>query len=266
MSETGKYQYLLHFSFLGFRFQGWQQQPGVKSVEGMIGKTLGFVLPGRKVKLLGAGRTDARVSAAEYAAQLFLKGHPLPDLPRFVEEMNHNLPADIALISAVPVTQDFNVIRDSTCKTYRYYFSFGTKPHPYCAPFLGYFPGSLDIGRMAKGAACFEGTHNFRGFIARPGPLARLNREISSCRLHLNKTLSASFFPGRTYYLEVKGSGFGRYQIRLMVAALVALGRGELNEAALKDALLKGESTGIKDIAPASGLHLLEVHFEAPVK
>ncbi len=262
MTELGKHYYLLRLSFLGFRFQGWQQQPGVKSIEGMVQKTLGFVLPGRSVKLLGAGRTDARVSANHFAAQLLLKGKPLAGLPEFVEEMNRNLPADILLESAIPVAKDFNAIRDSNSKTYRYYFCFGSKPHPYCAPFLGYFPGPLDLERMIEGAALFIGTHNFKGFIAQPSPATLLIREIISCEVRHNTALTASFFPKNTYYLEVTGPGFGRYQVRLMMAALVALGRGEVDEEALRDALLNGISPPVKRIAPASGLHLTDVQMD----
>lgn len=262
MSESGKNHYLLKFIFLGFRFQGWQHQPGTKSVEGMILKTLGFVLPDRGVKLLGAGRTDARVSAMEFAVQLILKGIPITELSDFLDDMNNNLPADIQLVSAVPVTKDFNAIRDSISKTYRYYFSFGSKPHPFCAPFLGYFPGPLDLERMKRAAPVFEGTHNFKGFIAQPNPGSRLIREVTSCKLYLNETLKANFFPEFTYFLEVTGPGFGRNQVRLMVAALVALGRGEVDEELLSNALLTGASPGIKAIAPASGLHLMEVQMD----
>jgi tRNA U38,U39,U40 pseudouridine synthase TruA len=49
-----------------------------------------------------------------------------------------------------------------------------------------------------------------------------------------------------------------------MVAALVAIGRGAYDEESLKKALLTGESMGIKHIAPASGLHLMEVQIESP--
>jgi tRNA pseudouridine38-40 synthase len=259
MSEIAKYNYILRFCFLGFRFQGWQQQPGTKSVEGMIRKTLKFVLPGRALKVLGSGRTDARVSARDFVVQFTLKGKPLESLQAFIQQMNKNLPADIQLLSANPVSENFNAIRDCKSKTYRYYFSYGPKPHPFCAPFLGYFPGSLDLEMVQRGALCFEGRHNFRGFIAQPGMGTRVMREVSYCLLHPNESLTANFFPEETYYLEVAGPGFGRYQIRLMVASLIAMGRGELHEETLRNALLTGESPGIKEIAPASGLHLMEV-------
>ncbi len=266
MIQIQKHYYILRLSFLGFRFQGWQQQPGTKSVEGMVLKTLNFVLPGRSFKLLGAGRTDARVSALDFVSQLILKGSPLEDLDAFRDEINKNLPADLKLMSVSSVSKDFNAIRDSISKTYRYYFSFGAKPHPFCAPFLGYFPGILDIERMKKAAGVFVGTHNFQSFITQPGPASQVIRTITRCELSLNEILSASFFPEKTYYLDVAGPGFGRNQVRLMVAALVAIGQDEFHEESLKKALLSGESTGIKHIAPASGLHLIEIQMGSPFK
>ena len=157
MTEIPKHYYLLRLSFLGFRFQGWQQQAETKSVEGMLLKTLNFVLPGRSVKLLGAGRTDARVSALDFVCQLILRGAPLADLDAFRDETNRNLPPDLKLMTVTSVSKDFNAIRDSKSKTYRYYFSFGTKPHPFCAPFPGLFFGITRYRADEKGGFSFRG-------------------------------------------------------------------------------------------------------------
>ena len=59
--------YLVHIQYLGFRFHGWQRQPGVKTVESMVVKTLAFILGHEDFKILGAGRTDAMVSAGDAA-------------------------------------------------------------------------------------------------------------------------------------------------------------------------------------------------------
>ena len=80
---------------MGFRYSGWQKQPGQKTIEGMLVKTLKFILPDQGVKVLGTGRTDAKVSALDYAFELFIKGRPLADLPSFMHSFNANLPADI---------------------------------------------------------------------------------------------------------------------------------------------------------------------------
>jgi len=256
-----KHQYLLKIEFLGFRFSGWQRQPGEKTVEEMLLKTLRFVLPGMNTKLLGAGRTDARVSAQGFALQLLVKGPPLESQTEFLVEMNRNLPPDIRLLSVRKVPLEFNVIRDCTGKEYRYYFTFGEKPHPFCAPFLGYFPGPLDTEIMKKGATLFVGDHDFRAFTGSPGRDTRTKRRVTNCHLEQNSELTASFFPGKSYCLTVGGLGFGRYQVRLMMAALVALGRGALTEHDLTESLKTGGPLGVKEIAPASGLQLTGVQF-----
>ena len=211
--------------------------------------------------MLGAGRTDARVSAQGFALQLLISGAPLPSQTGFLREMNRNLPQDIRLLSVREVPVGFNVIRDATQKTYRYYFTFGDKPHPFCAPLLGYFPGQLDIEAMKNGATLFVGEHDFRTFVGSPGKDTRTRRRVADCHLQENKELTASFFPGDSFCLTVVGQGFGRYQVRRMMAALVALGRRSLSEQDLKETLRTGNPIELKEIAPASGLQLIEVQF-----
>ena len=259
MQQT--HHYLLILQFLGFRYSGWQRQPGTKTVEGMLRKTLRFVLPGRSFKLLGAGRTDALVSAEAFAVQFMLSGAALDSEPEFFSGMNRNLPPDIRLLSLQQVPTEFNVIRDSLSKTYRYYFAFGSKPHPFCAPFLGYFEGPLDMDLMKEAAGFFVGEHNFRAFIGSPSEKTRTLRHIALCHVKENRDFTASFFPEQSYFLEVTGPGFGRYQVRRIMAALVALGRGTLEKEVLLDALQTGRDPGLKEIAPASGLHLIDVRF-----
>lgn len=256
-----KHQYLLKIEFLGFRFSGWQRQPGAKTVEEMLRKTLRFVLPARKISLLGAGRTDARVSAQNFALQLLLTGAPLASEKVFLEDMNRNLPQDIRLCTVERVPLEFNAIRDCSGKVYRYYFVFGEKPHPFCAPFLGYFPGELDLKAMEGGAALFEGEHDFKAFTGSPSKDALTRRSVSECCIRQNRDFYASFFPEVSYCLSVTGRGFGRYQVRRMMAALVALGRGELTEREIDKSLKTGHPVDLKKIAPSSGLQLFDVQF-----
>ncbi|MFH6603818.1 hypothetical protein ACEZ3G_10050 [Maribacter algicola] len=119
--------YLVRVQYLGFRYSGWQHQPDQKTIEGMLAKTLKFVLPGRTFKILGAGRTDAKVSALDAAFELFVDGDPLEDKVTFLKEMNHNLPPDIRALTITEANENFNIIQDAKSKEYIYLFSFGRK-------------------------------------------------------------------------------------------------------------------------------------------
>src|SRR5690554_6493733 len=143
-----RYYYLLKLQYLGYRLHGWQKQPKLKTVEGLLVKTLKFVLPEQRFKILGAGRTDAKVSAQAAAFELFLEEQPLTDQAEFLELFNANLPPDIRAMSIEQVDASFNIIKDATSKEYLYLFAFGEKSHPFCAPLLSTFPGDLDIEVM----------------------------------------------------------------------------------------------------------------------
>ncbi len=257
-----KFFYHITIQYLGFRFHGWQKQPGLKTVEGMIQNTLRYVFEGEEVKfkVLGAGRTDAMVSAESAAFELFIDKE-LKNLPNFLECFNQNLPMDIRALAVRPVDEDFNIIHDVVSKTYVYLFAVGAKFHPFCASIMSNFQSDLDIELMQIGAKLYEGMHYFKAFTVRPSEHMQFDRKIDFCELRKNDLYQASFFPEDTYVLEVRGKGFMRQQIRKMMGALVSLGKDELSLDDLKASLQPHSTVAIDYIAPASGLVLHHIQF-----
>ncbi|MCM4166255.1 tRNA pseudouridine synthase A [Arenibacter antarcticus] len=257
-----KYYYLVRVQYLGFRFSGWQKQPQHKTVEGMLTKTLKFILPDSKFKILGAGRTDAKVSALDMAFELFLFDDPLKDMDGFIRDFNTNLPSDIRVVGLEEVNQEFNIIKDSRQKEYVYLFSFGEKNHPYCAPFLANIIDDLDIDLMIKCAELFVGTHDFSAYTARLQSNTKVVRTIDSCQIKINTILKANFFPETSYALHICGAGFMRYQIRMIMGALIQVGKGELLVSDIKESLLNTSTTTLTYVAPGSGLMLNKLDFD----
>jgi len=256
-----RYYYKVGVQYLGFRYSGWQKQPGQKTVESMLSKTLKFILPNTPFKLLGAGRTDAKVSSLNGAFTLILKGSSIDNREIFIEQFNANLPADIRIMSLQESSPDFNIIKDVRIKEYTYLFSFGQKNHPFCAPFMANILEDLDIEGMIRAAKLFEGTHDFSNYTARLQENTRTLRTISSCAIRLNTLLSASFFPERSYGLHIRGSGFMRYQVRMMMGALIQLGKGALQETDIATSLVPGNTVQMSYVAPGSGLTLSNLQF-----
>ncbi len=256
-----KHSYLIRIQYLGFRLHGWQKQPNIRTVHFVLDKTLKFVFSGIRCKSIGVGRTDAKVSSMGYPFQLFID-EPV-DHTLFLKSFNKNSPADIRALSIEEITDSsFNIIQSPKLKEYHYYFSTTGKNHPYAAPFLIDF-GKLDMEEMKKGALLFSGTHYFGLYCTKPSKDAVLIRTIESCEIVRNDILTANFFPEESFVLKVKGKGFLRYQIRLMMGALVELGRGNISlndiEASLKEH--SGTKGTLANIAPGSGLHLYNVKF-----
>ena len=227
----------------------------------MIDRTLKFILNKTKFKTLGAGRTDAMVSAQEAAFELFIED-PITNFDQFMAEFNLNLPQDIRELSIKEVDADFNIIQNSKIKEYLYLFSQGTKNHPFCAPLLTTILEPLDIEIMKQGAKLFQGKHNFKTYCYKPTSNGKYTRTIILSELVENDIITANFFPKDTYILRIKGKGFLRNQIRLMMGCLIKLGRGEVTLDYIKMSL-EPDSTEVMDyIAPASGLILNKIEFE----
>lgn len=256
-----RFYYLIKIQYLGYRLHGWQKQPGLKTVESLIKKTLKFVLKDVKFKILGASRTDAKVSANEAAFELFLDHEPLENMANFLVLFNRNLPPDIRALSIREVDAGFNIIQHPKKKEYLYLFSFGKKTHPFAAPLMASFPEVLDVELMQQGAKLFEGKNSFHNYCTKPSENTILEREIESCEIILNKQITASFFPDKSYLLRVTGTGFLRNQIRLMMGSLVLLGNGEKTLEQLKESLNPAVSAPVTFIAPGSGLILNKVEF-----
>ncbi|MFT4610808.1 MAG: tRNA pseudouridine38-40 synthase [Glaciecola sp.] len=256
-----RYYYLIKIQYLGYRFHGWQKQPKLKTVHLMIDRTFNFILEGKPFKTLGSGRTDAMVSANETAFELFIY-EKIEDETAFLALFNHNLPQDLRALAIEEVDETFNIIQHSKIKEYVYLFTYGQKCHPFCAPLMTTILDDLDIEIMKKGAQLFAGTHNFKPYCFRATDKGLYTRTIESCELTANTLFIANFFPEKTFTLVVKGKGFGRNQIRLMVGALIKVGRGDVDLSYIENSL-KPESTAVMDfVAPASGLILNSVEFE----
>lgn len=255
-----RYYYLLELQYLGFRFHGWQKQPGLKTVERMLERSMAYVLE-QNFKVLVVGRTDAMVSANSTFVELFIDKEPL-DMEEFMAILNQNLPQDLRALSIKETTADFNIIQHPKVKEYLYLFSFGEKYHPFSSPFMTNIQEDLDIDLIKQGAELFKGKHDFRAYTYKAKPETQTVVDILNCEIVDNDFLTANFFPEHSYLLRVEAEGFKRHQIRLMMGALIELGRGDIGLDDLKATLKSPENYKMTYIAPASGLILNAVRFK----
>ncbi len=255
-----RYTYIVSIQFLGFCFNGWQKKTNDKTIHGMVDKSLSFVLENVKFKTLGVGRTDSKVSANVYFFQLFISEKI--EGTSFLERLNSNFPNDFRALSIEEVKSNFNIIQHPKSKEYHYYFSFGEKNHPFTASLLVGFTEDLAIDLMMQGAVLFEGEHYFHKYCTKPSEHTIFKRKITSCKIVKNTIYTANFFPKESYVLKVRGTGFLRYQIRLMMGVLLQLGKGEVTLEFIKESLKENnDRKPLKTIAPSSGLQLYAIRL-----
>jgi tRNA pseudouridine38-40 synthase len=254
------YFYLVTIQFLGFRFHGWQKQTNAKTIHESIDKSLSFVFNHKNYKTLGIGRTDAKVSANKYIFQLFINEEI--HNTSFLESLNYNFPNDFRALAIEKTNRKFNIIQQPKIKEYLYFFSFGEKIHPFAAPIMTGFIDILDIELMKEGAKLFQGEHYFHKYCTKPSDKTIFFRNILKCEIIQNNIYSANYFPKNSFVLKVKGSGFLRYQVRLIMGILADLGRGGVNLEYIKLSLQKdNDRKPLKYIAPASGLQLFDIEL-----
>lgn len=255
------FSYLIKIQFLGFRFSGWQKQTNAKTLHDMVDKTLSFVFAHFDFKTIGVGRTDAKVSANCYYLQLFCD--KITNENDFLSSLNSNFPGDFKALMIKEVDVKFNIINTPKVKEYHYYFSFSEKNHPFAAPFLVNIDDNLNLELMKVAAKLFEGEHYFHKYCTKPSESTIFKRTINACEIVENTILTASFFPEKSYILKVRGKGFLRYQIRLMMATLFEVGKGNLDLDFIKKSLKENNDRKfMRNIAPASGLQLYDIDLK----
>src|SRR5437667_1636879 len=110
-------QIRLRLEYDGTNYSGWQLQAGQDSIQGRLEGALERIFA-EKIRIQGAGRTDAGVHARGQIAAFRLPRHF--DATDLMRALNALLPADIAVIDADEVGDDFDPRRDARARVYEY--------------------------------------------------------------------------------------------------------------------------------------------------
>ena len=111
-------RFSLTIEYDGTPFVGWQVQAAGASVQGVLAEAV-FALSGERVRLTGAGRTDAGVHALGQVAHLDLARDWRPDTLR--DGLNAHLrPHPVAVLEAARAADDFDARLSARQRHYRY--------------------------------------------------------------------------------------------------------------------------------------------------
>jgi len=239
--------YKIVLSYDGTGFFGWQRQPGKRTIQGELEDALAR-LAGKKVNVIGAGRTDAGVHALGQTAG-FKASFRLDDAV-LLKALNGNLPETIRVSGLERVGAGFHARRDARSKTYRYRIWTDPQVSPFDVRYVLHWPYPLNIRRMRTAAALFVREADFSGFSS--------NRELRPVR---RVTRSEIRTKGPEIIYTVEAGGFLRYMVRTIVGTLLEAGRGRLDAGSIEEIFRGGKRTLFSPTAPAKGLCLLRVDY-----
>jgi tRNA pseudouridine38-40 synthase len=239
----------------GTDFHGWQMQGELRTVQGELTKALSLI-DGRDVVVHGSGRTDAGVHALGQVANVNLEKAITAQKLR--SAINGNVGKDLRVINAQVVEDDFHARYSALGKTYMYRVVNGPVMSPFWLRYAHHEARSLDLESMRQSAELFLGLHDWTAFSSAQSDAETKNRTITDITVSGRADEATGC---RIIEITVSADGFLRYMVRSMVGTLLAVGRGEVVEGAINEALTTGRRELSGETAPAKGLTLVHVVY-----
>ena len=235
----------------GARFAGWQSQSHRNTIQDHIERAFERVA-GERVRVHGAGRTDAGVHALAQCAHVDVVEKSL-SAARWTGALNALLPPTIRVLRCHYVSKRFHACHSAKGKVYRYTIWSAPVLPPFKYGRVWHVTAPLDFEVLKAAANHFVGTHDFAGFAANRGkPENSTVRTIYSVQAHRH---------GPCLTIEFDADGFLYKMVRLIVGSLVrcALGKSSVEE--VTDRLASGRIGPARFAARAEGLFLVRVRY-----
>jgi tRNA pseudouridine38-40 synthase len=273
----------LILAYDGTPFHGWQIQPTLSTVQGLLADAI-YRTVGERVLPQGSGRTDAGVHALGQVASFTLAA-PIPPT-NLHGALNRCLPPSVRVLSTQLVPADFHARHSAIRKTYEYRI-FPLKPcsdadagdngaphiasemwahNPTCPPTLAPFvwpcPWPLDLALLNQTAADVLGTHDFTTFAASdPDQATRSTFDTPAATSVRTITHSEWHASDGLFIYRVTASGFLHHMVRNLVGTFVQCGAHRLDPASIPALLAARNRSVAGPTAPPTGLFLVNVDY-----
>ena len=248
--------YKLLIQYDGTDFFGWQIQEGLRTVQGELAQALSL-LEGREVAVHGSGRTDSGVHAEGQVASVEVQREITPDKLRAA--INGNIGKDVRVLRVEPAAEDFHARYAAVEKTYLYRVVNAPVISPFWWRYAHHDARRLDLAAMRHAGELFCGEHDWTAFSAAQADVEDRVRTVTQVEV---RDRADERLKGSMIEIRVSANGFLRYMVRAIAGTLLAAGRGELDHAAIHQAIETGVRPTAAVTAPACGLTLLSVRYE----
>lgn len=246
-------RYKLTIAYDGAKFHGFQSQPNLRTVQGVIEKALSKMTKGKEIILVGSGRTDAGVHAYGQVIHFDYPGY-IP-AENMLKAINSLMPLDIVVKDSQIVDEDFHACYGVKRKTYLYRVDCGHYTDPFKRFYAGHYSYSYDLEKIQTALKDLIGEHDFSSFAASGGVIENKVRTIYEAQV--------KYLPDENELVfEFTGNGFLYNMVRILVATVLEIGSGRrpvhdfIRLFEVKD---RQEARGT---APANGLYLKKVFYD----
>jgi tRNA pseudouridine38-40 synthase len=243
-------RYKLTIEYDGTLFSGWQAQRGHLGVQKVIADAI-YAFCGEKVKVNGAGRTDAGVHAAAQVAHIDLGKNWAATRVR--DALNAHLrDYPVSILDVEKVSAKFDARFSAKKRLYRYRILNRRSPPALELNLAWHVIAPLNEKLMQKGAKYLLGKHDFTTFrharCQAKSPVKNLDRLVIKRK-------------GDEIIIEAEAKSFLHNQVRSIVGSLKLVGEGKKKPIWIKKILQERDRKQCGALAPACGLTLEKVTY-----
>lgn len=231
----------------GTNFSGWQLQNDERTVQGELEKIL-IELYGKRIPVIGSGRTDAGVHALKQVANF--KVPEKYDIQTLKNVFNAKLSNDIVVHLINKVEADFNARFSAKWRQYKYVFFKNKKAvcrnYGWCPPY------EVDLNKVQEASYKLIGTRDYKVF-------SKTDYE----KEHFLVEIMEITWTDEEYcnIFRIKANRFLRNMVRNIVGMLIDIGRERLTADKMMELVDKKDRENYGFCAPPGGLFLEDVGY-----
>lgn len=239
----------LGIEYDGTKFHGWQSQPNVRTVQGVVEHALSTVA-NEKISTICAGRTDGGVHAASQVIHFESHAKRLEDA--WVLGSNCYLPSDVKVQWAHIVEEDFHARFSALSRTYQYWIYCSRVRPVMLRSYLTHEERRFDLALMEQVAQQLVGEHDFSAFCASECQAKTPIRTVENVSI---------FQQGPLISFTITANAFLHHMVRKIVAVLLEISSGRRPISWMDELMANRQSANQIVMAPPQGLCLVAVRY-----
>ncbi|MDX2345456.1 MAG: tRNA pseudouridine(38-40) synthase TruA [Legionella sp.] len=238
----------------GSQYHGWQSQPGLRTVQGVLEQALTQVA-NQDIKIVYSGRTDTGVHATHQVV------HFEPTNTRTVRAWVHGtnalLPKDVCVKWGQEIADDFHARYSAVSRRYRYVIYNAAIRQSLLQGNVTWQARRLDHGLMHEAAQSLLGEHDFTSFRAVHCNAKTPVRTVQDIQVSRR---------GDLVILDITANAFLHHMVRNIAGVLMVIGQGREEVSWVQDILDAKDRKRGAETAPPYGLYLVDVTYPKAFK
>lgn len=233
----------------GSQYHGWQLQPKLRTVQGVLEKALTQVAD-HPVSVTYSGRTDTGVHATHQVV------HFTPEKARNIRAWVHGtnalLPKDVCVKWGQEIADDFHARYSAVSRRYRYVIYNASIRPALLQGNVTWQYQRLNHVAMQEAAQTLLGKQDFTSFRAAECGANSPVREVQAIEVSRR---------GDLVVLDITANAFLHHMVRNIAGVLMAVGSGRQKVPWVKEVLLAKDRRKGAETAPPYGLYLVDVTY-----